>query len=187
MDEQRLTRRRALKLSAAVAGVALAGSVSGILLGPRPVRASAARADGLQAALAESDLIYVTPLHRDGRESTCQAEVWFVADGTDAYVVTESGAWRERAVRQGLTGARLWVGDVGVWKDSNGAYRELPRLEAEAVQIDDPAEHARVLQIFGGKYSLEWLIWGPRFRRGLADGSRVMLRYRPRSETAPTA
>lgn len=179
MHQSRLSRRRALLLAGTVGGAALGGSAALGLLWPRPLGAASAPAQSWSEALAESELIYVTPLHRDGRESTCQAEVWFVASGDAAYVVTASDAWRARAVRRGLTRARVWVGDVGVWTDSAGGYRQLPRADAEAALIDDPAEHARVLEIFGGKYSLEWIIWGPRFRNGLADGSRVMLRYRP--------
>lgn len=73
----------------------------------------------------------------------------------------------------------IWVGDVGVWSDSDGAYRELPGATASVSLVEDPAEHKRLLEKFGDKYSLEWVLWGPRFRNGLADGSRVMLRYAP--------
>jgi len=36
---------------------------------------------------------------------------------------------------------------------------------------------AAALKAFGEKYPIQWLLWGNRFRRGLADGSRVMLAY----------
>jgi hypothetical protein len=167
-----LNRREALRLTAA--------AVCGALLPPRLLAAEPEDdAPALDDALEKSDLIYVTPLHADGRESTCQAEIWFVAEGHDAYVVTASDAWRARAVEKGLSRARVWVGDVGVWSRSDGAYRELPQLEMQAALVTDAAEHARVLKVFGGKYTLEWVIWGRRFRNGLADGSRVMLHYRP--------
>jgi len=163
-------RREALKLGAGAACAALV---------PWRVRAAAGGSSALQAAMAESDLVYVTPLHGDGAESSCQAEVWFVADAGDAVVVTASDAWRARAVGRGLDRARLWVGDVGVWSDSDGAYRALPSTVAGASMITDPAEHERLLEVFGDKYSLEWIIWGPRFRNGLKEGSRVMIRYTP--------
>ena len=35
------------------------------------------------------------------------------------------------------------------------------------------------LAAFGAKYPDEWDKWEPRFRKGLADGSRVLIRYRP--------
>jgi hypothetical protein len=43
--------------------------------------------------------------------------------------------------------------------------------------VKDADSQTSVLDAMGDKYPLEWVIWGPRFRNGLADGSRVMLRY----------
>lgn len=185
--QRTINRRRALRLGVAGLGGAL---LAPRLLASEPqpgaapgeARAGALAdglADGLAEGLAQSDLVYLTPLYPDGRESTCHAEVWFVADGGHAYVVTASDAWRARAVRQGLQRARVWVGDVGVWSRSDGAYRRLPSRDVQAALISDAGEHQRLLERFGDKYRLEWLVWGRRFRNGLADGSRVMLRYGP--------
>lgn len=76
-------RRDALKLGAGAACAALL-----------PMRAFGAEEtrDGLQPAMVESDLVYVTPMRSNGAESRCQAEVWFVEDGGDAVVVTASDA-----------------------------------------------------------------------------------------------
>ena len=150
-------------------------------------------ADALPELLAGTDLVYLTPLRSDGAESRCQAEVWFVAEGTDIWVVTATDAWRARAVRSGRTRARLWIGDLGVWTRAEGKYRELPSLDAEASLVTDAALHNHVLSLFGAKYPVSWVLWGPRFRKGLADGSRVMLCYKPslgaepqQSDTTPT-
>jgi len=51
--------------------------------------------------------------------------------------------------------------------------------QAEATVVIDKSVEEKALQLLGDKYSMEWIVWGPRFRKGLADGSRVMLRYRP--------
>ncbi len=169
------TRRRALAAGAA----ALTGALATVYARAGQAGSRAAVGGGVDEALAKSDLIYITPLRADGQESTCQSEVWFVADGRDIHVVTAHDAWRARAVKRGWTRARIWVGDVGVWKRSGGAYRKLPSLEAEGELVTDSAVHERVLKRYGDKYSLEWLMWGPRFRNGLADGSRVMLHYTP--------
>lgn len=150
-------------------------------LGPAAGAVDASVADAqaaLATALAESDTVYLTPLKADGTESRCQAEVWFVVDGPDVCVVTAVGAWRARAVRAGLYRARLWVGDLGVWTRTEGRYRNLPMFEASGEFITGADEQARVLELFGSKYPVSWVLWGPRFRNGLADGSRVMLRYR---------
>lgn len=130
-------------------------------------------------AADESQLIYLSPIKSDGALSNCQAEVWFAQDAADMYVVTAHDAWRARAVKNGLSKTQVWVGDVGPWEGSSGAYKKLPALMADASQITDASEHARVLARFGSKYTREWGTWGPRFKKGLADGSRVLLRYRP--------
>ena len=150
-------------------GVLAAGAT---LLGPG--RAAAA----LPAAADSSQLIYITPLKRDGSASTCQAEVWFMRDGNDLFVVTQSDAWRAKAIGRGQDVAKIWVGDVGVWS-RNPEYVNLPSLMAKASLVTDPAVHTSMLDKFGGKYTDEWPVWGPRWKNGLADGSRVMIRYRP--------
>ncbi len=126
-----------------------------------------------------SPLIYLSPIKTNGGVSRCQAEVWYAALGERMYVVTDAKAWRARAVQQGLTQATIWVGDVGLWQRSDGKYKQLPSFQANGALADDATEHDAVLQHMSRKYAAEWDTWGPRFRKGLADGSRVMLRYAP--------
>ncbi len=141
-----------------------------------------AGASGLAlAAEKESEWIYLSPFKSDGSLSRCQAEVWFVGDEGNFYVVTAADAWRAEAPRRGLTRTQVWVGMAGMWQRSDGAYLKLPSLQAQASLVGNAGEHARLLTRFGDKYSGEWGTWGPRFRNGLADGSRVMLRYQPLS------
>lgn len=142
-------------------------------------RARAEIAATTRSVLDESELVYLTPLKRDGGESRCHGEVWFEFDGADIWVVTASDAWRANAVRAGLNRARVWVGEFGVWTDAADEFRAAPMLNTQATLITDPQVHARVLDRMGDKYTLEWIVWGSRFRKGLEDGSRVLLRYRP--------
>lgn len=131
-------------------------------------------------ALGSSPLLYLSPLRRDGTESRCHAEVWFAGAGADAWVVTSAEAWRARSIGMGLTRARLWVGDHGRW-DASGktqAFRALPTFLAEARRETTQAAHDHALVLFGTKYTREWSSWGPRFKKGLAEGSRVLIRYR---------
>jgi len=131
-------------------------------------------------ALGRSPLVYVSPLRRDGQESRCHAEVWFAGDGESALVVTSAEAWRARAIGLGLSRARLWVGDHGEWDRSGEtqAFRESPTFLAMASLETSQKEHDHALVLFGSKYTREWSNWGPRFKKGLADGSRVLIRYR---------
>lgn len=143
------------------------------------VLAGAAVVPGLIYAADKSPLIYLSPLQSNGELSRCQGEVWFVAADDNMFVVTDTSAWRAQAIRQGLSRTQIWVGDVGLWQRSNGRYKNLPSMQAEGSLVDDAVTHASVLRQFGDKYADEWGRWGPRFKGGLADGSRVLLRYQP--------
>ena len=79
-----------------------------------------------------SQLIYLSPQTSQGQNSRCQAEIWFAEVDGELFVVTASDAWRARAIRQGLPMARIWVGDVGRWQASGGAYLRLPQLMTRA-------------------------------------------------------
>jgi hypothetical protein len=165
-----IDRRTFLRLGAA-AGAAL-------LAAPRLARADAfTPPPALTAALGTSPLVYVSPFRADGEESRCHAEVWFVADGEDVLVVTAADRYRARAVKAGRTGARVWVGDHGVWTVSDGAFLKAPTARAEGSVVASSGR-GEALAAFGTKYPDEWGKWGPRFEKGLGDGSRVLLRYR---------
>lgn len=167
-----LDRRQFLR----TAGVAAAA----LLLPPAAGRAdTSVLSEAARAALAESPLVYISPLQKAGSESRCHGEVWFVTDGDDVLLCTGADGWRSRAVKSGLTRARLWVGDYGVWKKAGGSFREAPTFDSAAVLEEDAAAQERALEAFGKKYPDEWNKWGPRFKNGLADGSRVLIRYKP--------
>ncbi len=163
-----ISRRTILKFSGAT-----------LALGATRSHTATVMTDATQQALQKSDVIYITPLKKSGAESTCHAEVWFAMDDGDVCVVTSAKAWRARAISLGLTHARMWVGEFGTWKRAAQAYRKAPELLAAGALVRDAATQVRVLAAFGAKYNVEWLVWGPRFQKGLKDGSRVMLRYTP--------
>jgi hypothetical protein len=73
----------------------------------------------------------------------------------------------------------MWVGEFGVWQRATDAFRKAPELTATGAHVTDAATQSQVLDRFGSKYKAEWSSWGPKFRNGLKDGSRVMLRYSP--------
>jgi hypothetical protein len=163
--------------------LASAAALSGALL--LPPRVAWSDKHGFQLppatkqALAKSRLVYLSPLRKNGQESTCHAEVWFAARGDDFYVVTSAAAWRNEAIGKGLDRARVWLGDYGVWK-GNDKFKSAPSYVAESSVVGKGAEAIELsLEAFGEKYANEWGKWGPRFRNGLQDGSRVMLRYQP--------
>ena len=163
-----ISRRKLIKGTSA--GLVLAGAGS-TQLGWAQVDAG----DTLDA----SPLIYLSPLHKDGALSRCQAEVWYVAQQGEMFVVTDKESWRAEALTFGLNQAQIWIGDVGRWQRAGGRYKELPGMVATASFETNATRHAELLEHFGRKYPDEWGSWGPRFRKGLARGSRVMLKYVP--------
>lgn len=164
-----ITRRRLLQSSAALFAAA------GLPRWASAYQVSAAA----KAAMAESPLVYISPLKSNGEESRCHGEVWFFADGGDVVICSETKTWKATAQRQGLQQARIWVGDYGpVWR-SLGRYRNAPEFLAEVSVDTDPATHQRLMTRFAERYPEEWPEWEERFVEQYAAGTRVILRYRP--------
>ena len=165
-----MTTRRDL-----VVGLAVAPAIPILVRTAFAEDAGATPADKLET----SRLVYLTPIKSNGEESRCKAEIWFSHHDGDVFVVTPPATWRAEAVRRGLARARLWVGEFGVWTQSGGAFRKAPEFMATASIESDAQAQALVLSMMGEKYAESgWGRWGQRFKDGLADGSRVMIRYR---------
>lgn len=144
--------------------------------------AAFARSEKLEKALAESGLVYVSPLRSDGRESRCHAEVWFGWIDDSVVLITGAERWKSRALGSGLDRARIWVGDHGRWKKlvgHNEAFRQAPSFEARAKAVKDDALLDRLLAAYEKKYPEEIGEWRDRMRSGYADGTRVLIRYTP--------
>ncbi len=163
-----LKRRTLMQAAIAATGLSLVPSLRAARL-----------PDQLQTSLQESDLIYLTPIQSNGKESSCQAEIWYVWDGSDIYVCTDTRAWRVKAVAKGLDRTRIWVGDLGNWKRTNGKYKSLPKIETMSSIITDETVHAKAMEMFGKKYPIGWIRYGSEFTEGLASGSRTLLKYHP--------
>lgn len=158
----RLTRRQIL---------ALCGSLPFV----KPLQAVAVNSKA--NPLENSSLAYISPFKSNKALSRCQAEVWYVRYEGALYVCSDTVSWRVKAVLQGLVKARLWVGDVGEWDKSEQSYKSLPAYTATADIARGDLLWDSLMDLFGDKYPLEWLLWRRSFRNGLADGSRTMLRY----------
>jgi hypothetical protein len=131
-------------------------------------------------ALQSSQLVYVSPLNSDGGESQCHGEVWYFWDQGAVVLATSSGTWKAKALAQGLDRARIWVGDFDRGqKGSEGPFRQGPTFLTKAERDTAPATFERLFEAFGKRYAEEWGKWGPRFRSGYADGSRILIRYTP--------
>jgi hypothetical protein len=177
------TRREFLqRLGAVVAGSAVTGL--GLSL---PARRAAAAPPALsKRLLEESPFAYISPLLANGQESRCHGEVWY-AWIDDAVVVTvASDRWKAAALAKGYDRARVWIGDHGRWKTWSGgrneAFLQGARFDARVDKADDPGLIETLLSAYARKYPSEIDQWRDKMRAGAADGSRVLLRYRPLGE-----
>ncbi|MEM7468044.1 MAG: hypothetical protein AAF387_14310, partial [Pseudomonadota bacterium] len=130
------------------------------------------------AALKKSPLIYLSPILSNGRQSRCHAEVWFVHQDEEIFIVTWADKWKAKAMRRGLQRARIWIGDFGPWRSANERYLAAPSLEIEGDFETDPKMHTALVEKFAIKYKSEWRTWDKIVKDGLAKGEWVLLRYR---------
>jgi len=132
---------------------------------------SAARAGelpkNLQDALASSTFVYISSTRKDGTLST-PAEIWFLWHQGSVYVASAPTTWRVRRIRWGRPGAKIWIGT-----------RNGPSFMATGAIVNEPEVHPILFETFARKYGAGWKRWEESFRDGLADGGRVLIRYRP--------
>jgi hypothetical protein len=136
--------------------------------------------------LEQSPFVYISPLRSDGKESLCHAEVWYAWIDDSIIVTVAKDRWKAKALARGLDGARIWVGDHGRWNSRLGGHNKkfmgAPNFLAKADEVQDPEMIERLLTVYGKKYPTEIGRWRDRMRSGNADGSRILIRYRPELE-----
>ncbi len=182
-----ITRRRfTAALGWSAFGAVSLGAVPA--LGEAPAQRGATRTGSpvppvAPALLEESPFVYVSPLKRDGTESTCHAELWYAWLDGAVVVIVARNRWKATALSRGLDRARIWVGDHGVWKTwyggRNEAFREAPAFVGRGQRVADDALLERLLARYETKYPDEIADWRAPMRDGYADGSRVLIRYTP--------
>jgi len=179
-DRLPLTRRVFLRRT----GISVLGLAIGIQAAPEIARAASAKSSKpLLDLLQSSPFVYISPLRKNGQESRCHAEVWFAWIDESIVITVAADRWKATALERGLTGARIWVGDHGRWKTPVGgrkeAFRQAPSFSARAEKVEDPKMIDRLLDVYAEKYPGEIDRWRDRMKAGNADGSRIMIRYRP--------
>jgi hypothetical protein len=121
----------------------------------------------LQDLLASSTFVYISSTRKDGTLST-PAEIWFLWHKGSVYVGTPPTTWRVRRIRWGRPQAKIWIGRPdGLSFTATGAV------------VNEPEAQAALLETFARKYPDGWKRYEESFRKGFADGSRVLVRYTP--------
>jgi len=136
--------------------------------------AAADLAPEIQRALVSSAYVYIAT-ERKGGGFGSPAEIWFMWDQGAVYVASPPTTWRAKRIRAGRTAARIAVGS----KDG-------PTFTAKGSFVRDPAVYEKLFTTYARKYPDGWPKYEARFREGLKDGSRVLMRYEPVA-TAPAS
>ncbi len=129
-----------------------------------------------------SNYAYVSPLRKDGAESTCHGEVWFAWLDGAVLVNTRRGTWKVKALEQGLDRARIWLGDYGRWKpglgrERNEAFRAAPHFDAIASFERDRKWNEQLIALYEKKYAGEFDRWREDMQTGFYSGERKLIRY----------
>jgi hypothetical protein len=153
----------------------------GVLLAAAIVASAPAPAAALDAALEEklasSKYVYISSQRKDGSFGK-PAEIWFLYDQDAVWVGTPPTSWRVKRLEAGRPAAKIAVGS------SDGLS-----FAAVGSVVHDPKVLDRMYEAYARKYPDRWPGYEQRFREGMKDGSRVLVKYVPASAliTGPTA
>jgi predicted pyridoxine 5'-phosphate oxidase superfamily flavin-nucleotide-binding protein len=150
-------------LRACVAGVLV---VAAWLAMPRV--ASAALTPEIENALRTSPYVYIATQRKSGGFGQ-PAEIWFMYRDGAVWVASPATTWRAKRIRAGRPTATIAVGK-----------REGPSFEATGQLVKDPKAYEALFTTLAEKYPDGWKQYEERFRTGLADGSRVLIKYDPK-------
>ena len=138
----------------------------GLLLAA-PVQAADLPKD-VQDSLASVTYVYISSTRKDGSLSR-PAEIWFLWHKGSVYVASSPKSWRAKRIRWGRPDAKIWVGKP-----------DGPSFMAKGAIVNEPDVHPILFQTFAQKYSERWKSYEDNFKKGLVDGSRVLIRYTPK-------
>jgi hypothetical protein len=159
--ESRHVRGTARLLRALAVGAMLA-----VIMPSAPVAAGTLTSE-TEAALRTSPYAYIATQRKDGTFGT-PAEIWFMYRDGAVWVASPPATWRAKRIHAGRPAARIAVG-----------RRDGPSFRAIGSIVKDPAMYTALCDAYAEKYKDGWARWAERFRTGLADGSRVLIKYTP--------
>ena len=150
------------------AALAAAGTAALTLVVLATAVGIAAALDATRArALDEATYVYIASERKDGSFGT-PAEIWFMHHDGAVFVASPTTTWRVRRIEAGRPKATVAIGKP-----------DGPRFNATGSIVRDPALYDRLFGVLAKKYPERWTGYETRFREGLTDGSRVLIRYQP--------
>jgi hypothetical protein len=145
----------------------IAALVGALLVTPHAY-AGGGLSPALQKALAHSTYVYIASTRKSGKLGK-PAEIWFMYHDGAVYVASPPTTWRVRRIKAGRTTAKIAVGKP-----------EGPSFMATGAIVDKPDLYPVLFATYAKKYGEAWTRFEPRFRSGLKDGSRLLIKYTPK-------
>ena len=136
------------------------------------VLAVPAHATELPAAVREqlktSPHVYISTQRKDGSFGK-PAEIWFLDHQGAVWVGTPPTSWRVKRIKSGRPNAKIAVGKP-----------DGPSFDAVGTIVNDPKVADVMFETFAKKYPDRWPGYEKRFKDGMKDGSRVLVKYTPK-------
>jgi hypothetical protein len=132
----------------------------------RPVQ-SASLSPELQQALDSSKYVYIQSARKDGKFGK-PAEIWFMHHDGAVWVASPPTTYRVKRIKAGQTKAKIAVGKAAG-----------PSFNATGSIVKDPEVNKVMFETYAKKYANDWKSYEQKFRDGLANGSRVLIKYEP--------
>ena len=123
----------------------------------------------VEKALASSTYVYISTERKDHALGK-PAEIWFLYYQGAVWVASPPNTWRVKRIKAGRTKAKIAVGNP-----------DGPSFRATGSLSKDASVHEVMFKTFAEKYKDRWKGYEQRFRDGLKDGSRVLIKYEPTS------
>src|SRR5262245_10903022 len=127
----------------------------------------AALSPELQKALDSSKYVYIQSTRNDGKLSK-PAEIWFMYYNGAVWVASPPTTYRVKRIQAGQTQAKIAIGKA-----------DGPSFNAKGSLVKDPEVNKVMFEAFAKKYASDWSSYEKRFRDGLANGSRTLVKYEP--------
>jgi len=145
-----------------------------------PSLALAASAE-VESKLDTAKYVYVASTRKSGALGK-PSEIWFMHHGGAVYVGTPPTSWRVKRIKAGRPKAKIWIGKADGTNMRGASEKDLealPSFTATGSVVKDPKLEEQLFQTFAKKYADGWSSFEEKFRKGFADGSRVLVKYTP--------
>ena len=118
--------------------------------------------------LASSTYVYISTQRKDGSFGK-PAEIWYMWHDGAVWVGTPPTTWRVKRITHHRPNAKIAVGKP-----------DGPSFDAVGSVVKDDKVAAKLFETYAKKYPDRWPGYEEKFRTGMKEGSRVLVKYVPK-------